>query len=411
MKMSSCEVAVIGAGPYGLAATAHLKSAGLETWTFGQTMDFWQKNMPTGMLLRSPWDASHIADPHRVLTLNAYEKNRNVSLSRPVPLEDFVQYGQWFQRQVVPDLDTRRVHRIERRSAGFRLVMSDNDCVEARRVVIAAGIAPFARRPPVFGDISPALVSHSSDHADLKRFTGSNVMVIGGGQSAIETAALLDEAGANVELVMRSPAVRWLRRSAFFHNKYNPFRRLLYHRTDVGPAVVSQLVSRPHLLRRFPASLQRKIATRSIRPAGAAWLVPRVGGVEITTGLSVVSATSGDSHVRLAFNDGSTRSVDHVILGTGFSVDVSRYEFLGPLARSLALVNGYPALGDGFESSVPGLHFIGAPAAWSFGPLMRFVSGTEFAGRTLMRSLARGRVRHQSEENSQWVALAKSQGQ
>src|SRR5436853_576123 len=111
MKTSSCEVAVIGAGPYGLAATAHLKSAGLETWTFGQTMDFWQKNMPAGMLLRSPWDASHIADPNQVLTLNEYEKNKGVSLSRPVPLKDFVQYGQWFQRQVAPELDTRRVQR------------------------------------------------------------------------------------------------------------------------------------------------------------------------------------------------------------------------------------------------------------------------------------------------------------
>jgi lysine/ornithine N-monooxygenase len=411
MKMSSCEVAVIGAGPYGLAATAHLKSAGLETWTFGQTMDFWQKNMPTGMLLRSPWDASHIADPHRALTLNAYEKNRGVHLSRPVPLEDFVQYGQWFQRQVVPDLDTRRVQRIERGSAGFRLVISDNESIQARHVVIAAGIAPFARRPAVFGEISRTLVSHSSDHSDFKRFAGKQVVIIGGGQSAIESAALLDEAGANVELMMRSQFVRWLRRSALFHNRYNPFRRLLYHRTDVGPAIVSQIVSRPHLLRRLPASLQRKIAERSIRPAGAAWLVPRVRGVRITTGCTVVSATATDSRVRLALSDGSARSVDHVILGTGFSVDVSRYEFLGPLARSLSLVNGYPALGDGFESSVPGLHFIGAPAAWSFGPLMRFVSGTEFAGRTLMRALARGRVHQVSEDNSQWVALAKSQGQ
>jgi hypothetical protein len=125
----------------------------------------------------------------------------------------------------------------------------------------------------------------------------------------------------------------------------------------------------------------------------------------------VVSATASDSHVRLALSDGTSRFVDHVMLGTGFSVDVSRYEFLGSLARSLDLINGYPALGDGFQSSVPGLHFVGAPAAWSFGPLMRFVSGTEFAGRTLMRSLGHGRVHQVSEDNSQWVALAKSQGQ
>src|SRR2546427_8342950 len=130
MKMSSCQVAVIGAGPYGLAASAHLRSAGLETLTFGQPMDFWQKQMPAGMLLRSPWDASHIADPNNALTLNEYEKARGIRLSRPIPLENFVQYGLWFQRQVAPDLNTRRVQRLEQRPGGFRLVMTEGDSID-----------------------------------------------------------------------------------------------------------------------------------------------------------------------------------------------------------------------------------------------------------------------------------------
>jgi hypothetical protein len=46
-------------------------------------------------------------------------------------------------------------------------------------------------------------------------------------------------------------------------------------------------------------------------------------------------------------------------------------------------VNGYPLLRPGMESSVPGLHFVGAPAAWSFGPIMRFVSGGWYTGRAL----------------------------
>jgi hypothetical protein len=46
-------------------------------------------------------------------------------------------------------------------------------------------------------------------------------------------------------------------------------------------------------------------------------------------------------------------------------------------------VGGYPILGRGFESSIPGLHFLGAPAAWSFGPTMRFVSGSWYAARQL----------------------------
>ena len=410
MKMSNCEVAVIGAGPYGLAATAHLRSAGIETWTFGECMGFWQNQMPAGMLLRSPWDASHIADPNHRLTLDDYEKARGVRLSRPVPLNDFIEYGRWFQREVVPDLDARRVQQIQRTSAGFKLIIAGGETIEAQRVVIAAGIGPFARRPSLFSATPQSLASHSSDHRDLSCFRGRRVIVVGGGQSAIESAALLHENEADVELILRRPTVRWLRRSALFHSRYNPFRRLLYHRTDVGPALLSQLVSRPDWLRRLPLGLQQKAAERSIRPAGAAWLVPRVEGVRITTGRNVKTAQPEDNQISITLDDGSVREVDHVLLGTGYRVSVSQYAFLSPeITQSLSQVDGYPQLDRGFESSIPGLYFVGAPAAWSFGPLMRFVSGTEFAGRALARAMAGKRAARLSSEKVQWVRVAKSQ--
>ena len=190
----------------------------------------------------------------------------------------------------------------------------------------------------------------------------------------------------------------------------NPFRRLLYHRTDVGPALLSQLVSRPDWLRRLPLGLQQKAAERSIRPAGAAWLVPRVEGVRITTGRNVKTAQPEDNQISITLDDGSVREVDHVLLGTGYRVSVSQYAFLSPeITQSLSQVDGYPQLDRGFESSIPGLYFVGAPAAWSFGPLMRFVSGTEFAGRALARAMAGKRAARLSTEKVQWVRVAKSQ--
>jgi hypothetical protein len=57
------------------------------------------------------------------------------------------------------------------------------------------------------------------------------------------------------------------------------------------------------------------------------------------------------------------------------------------LVRSLRLVDGYPVLTAGFEASLPGLHFVGASAARSFGPLMRFVAGTGYAARALTRGI------------------------
>ena len=99
---SDCEVAIIGAGPYGLAAAAHLRAAGVEARIFGRPMEFWRERMPTGMLLRSSWSASHISDPYGRFTLEAFEKAGGVRLPRPIPLGQFVDYGVWFQRQAVP---------------------------------------------------------------------------------------------------------------------------------------------------------------------------------------------------------------------------------------------------------------------------------------------------------------------
>src|SRR2546430_9813228 len=94
----SHQVAIIGAGPYGLAAAAHLRAAKIETRVFGETMEFWAKQMPEGMIVRSIWEACHISDPHRALTMDAYTSAERVRIPQPVPLSDFINYGRWFQR-------------------------------------------------------------------------------------------------------------------------------------------------------------------------------------------------------------------------------------------------------------------------------------------------------------------------
>jgi cation diffusion facilitator CzcD-associated flavoprotein CzcO len=398
MRTSRSQVAIIGAGPYGLAAAAHLRAACIETQVFGKAMEFWENQMPEGMLLRSSWGASRISDPHGSLTLDTYQSEHNVKLEAPVPLDGFIKYGRWFQRQVVPDLDGRRVSRVETHSnasvqtapGGFRLTLEDGESLEAKRVVVAGGIAPFAWRPPQFDKLPPSLASHSADHRDLGRFAGQQVVVVGGGQSAMESAVLLSENGADVELIMRTPKVRWLRRSNLLHHQPEPLRRLLYPPTDVGPPVLNLMVAAPDFFRRLPRALQTRWAYRAIRPAASGWLMPRSGKVRITTGHEVTSAAPAGERLRLTLSNGTERRVDHVLCATGYHVDISRYSFLAPeLVQSLRRVNGYPMLRDGFESSVPGLHFLGAPSAWSFGPLMRFVSGTWYTGGELTRRITR----------------------
>jgi hypothetical protein len=106
---------------------------------------------------------------------------------------------------------------------------------------------------------------------------------------------------------------------------------------------------------------------------------------EETVAGDVHSIASGDK-INLKLSNGSERTVDHVIVATGYTVDIARYSFLSPaIKQSLKTVSGYPVLQRGLESSVPGLHFVGKPAAWSFGPLLNFVSGMHFAGAEILK--------------------------
>jgi hypothetical protein len=380
----SCDVAVVGAGPYGLAAASHLLSVpGLTVRVFGEPMSFWQRQMPLGMLLRSPREASHISDPAGALTLDRYEASIGVEPTRPVPLERFVDYGHWFQREAVPEIDARRVVRVHGAPGGLRLELEDGAWVTAQRVVLAGGIAPFAWKPPEFAGLSSDLASHASEHADLSGFNGASVIVVGGGQSALESAALLRESGADVRVLVRAPHVNWLVRSSRLH-RLGFLRRLLYAPADIGPAGVSWLVASPRWFKRLPVDMQVPLAQRSIRPAASGWLVPRLEPVPIELGRAVVAATSSASGVELELDNGERRRADRVLLGTGYRIDVSRLELLAPeVRRTLELHDGYPVLDRFFQSSIPGLHFVGAPAAWSFGPLMRFVAGTGFAARAV----------------------------
>lgn len=389
--MDETQVAVVGAGPHGLAAAAHLARAGVEARTFGEPMDFWQ-TMPRGMLLRSNWTATSIAEYDGPLSLTSYCTSTGTDLHLPIPLDSFVDYGMWVQRRAAPEVDRRRITTIEKQGPGFRLTFADGDQMTARRVAVAAGIAPFTNRPRVLGHLPGELASHTADHRDLSRFAGQEVLVVGGGQSALESAALMSEAGASVEVVVRAPRINWLH-GGKYHRKLGRMAPLVYAPTDVGPMFLSRVVAVPDLFRRFPRSLQRPMAYRAIRPAGAAWLRPRLVDVAIRLGRSVLAAEVRGERVQVWLDDGSSRTVDHVLCGTGYRVDVARYPFLsGDLVRGLRQVDGYPVLGPGMESSVRGLHFLGAPAAHSFGPIMRFVAGGWYGAESLTRTVGGQRV-------------------
>lgn len=383
-----CQFTVIGAGPYGMAAASHLSAAGIDVRIFGKPMDFWKNHMPEGMLLRSPWSGSNISDPRKSLTLDCFEQALSLRLERHMPVSDFVRYGQWFQQQELPHLDQRSISTVERGAEGYKITLNDGESFYSRNVMVATGIGSFAHRPAPFDTLPMELASHSSDpvNRDLARFAGKRVAVIGAGQSAIESAALLSEGGSEVEVVARQPDLRWLNTRPFLEwvmeSKLYPFKAP----GKIGPIGLNWLLENPSLFTLASRKMQDKMTYRAIRPAASSWLKPRTEKVTMTTGRRVASAEERNGQIHLKLDDGGQRSFDHVLLGTGYKIDVARYAFLAAdLMRQVRTVNGYPILNRGFESTHPGLYFVGATAAYSFGPFLRFVAGTGFAAATLSR--------------------------
>jgi thioredoxin reductase len=388
------EVAVIGAGPYGLSAAAHLKSRGRDVRVFGEPMEFWSKKMPVGMLLRSPRVASNISDPDHAYTLGAYEASTRIPPATPLPLSTFVEYGRWFRHHLGSALDQRTVARVEQDSGTFLLAMEDGETICAPRVVVATGIGPFRKKPAVFKNLPPLRVSHCYEDRDVKRFAGKRVVVIGAGQSSLESAALLHEAGAEVELIVRRDSLRWIGKHKWLH-QMGPISKMFYSEHDVGPIGISRLVAYPRLVSCIPLKIRDKIRTRAVKPGGSQWLPARLAAVRVTTGRSVSRARTVGDEVALTLDDGTERRAEHVLLGTGYQVDLTRYDFLpADLTGKVQQFDGYPKLSRGFQSSVPGLHFIGATAARSFGPLLYFVAGTEFASRHLVSQICKSSSRN-----------------
>lgn len=381
-KSVDCELTIVGAGPYGMSAASHLLDAGVEPRVYGKPMEFWDRNLPPGMILRSPRAASTISDPQARFTLEAYETAKNLTPEKRVSRELFVNYGKWFESHLSAQLDRRNVTRVERPNGHFRITLEDGSQFSSARVVVAAGIGSFKKTPHPFNKLREELVSHCYDGRGLKTL-GNRVAVIGAGQSALESAALLHEAGVEVEVVARCAQLRWIGMHKRLH-ELGLISKALYSKHDVGPIGISRLVAYPGLVRRIPLSLRDRIRIRAVKPAGAPWLIPRLEGVAITTGRSVMEAAEVQGKVQLTLDDGTKREVDHVLLGTGYQADLSQYKFLGgELLKQIRTLDGYPDVRGGFTSSVPGLHFIGAAAARTFGPLLYFIAGTEFTSREL----------------------------
>ncbi len=390
---ASTDVVVIGAGPYGLSIAAHLSARGVRHRVFGPPMSAWRSNMPSGMFLKSPGRASNLSDPTGFHTLREYcrQTGRDYSdAERPISRDLFADYGDWFQKNLVPALDTRHVLGCERIHDTFHLQIEGGDTLAAKSVIISSGYIASAHVPAGLKGLPGDLVSHSSEHASLARFRNRDVVVIGAGQSALESAALLREAGARPTLVARSD-ILWGGPEPTDRSWLDRLRR---PRTALGFGWRYAFYEHPSLaFHDLPLSFRKSQVDTSLGPLGAWWLRERVSGkLPLHPGWRLHKATPRSGRIVLNFRrfDGALDlSADHVIAATGYRVSPDAFPFLSPdLKRSVVWDHGYPRLSRHFESSVPGLHFIGVASAYAFGPAMRFVAGAPLTALRLSAYLA-----------------------
>ena len=389
------ETAIIGAGPYGLSIAAHLRRHGIPFRIFGRPMDTWRNHMPAGMMLKSDGFASNLFDPENAYTLKQFCTEQGIPYADtgvPVSLDTFGAYGLAFRDRMVPELEEKQVEWVERIADGFAVRLEGGETVTARNALLAVGITHFNFIPDKLSGLPEQYVTHSASHREVEPFRGRSVAVIGAGASALDLAGLLHGAGAKVQIISRSPELK-------FHSGPSGKPRTLWQTlrhpgSGLGPGWRSRFFANaPWAFHFLPESLRLEVVQRALGPSGGYFIKNKVvGKVPLLLGYNIDGADikDGNVHLSLRSHDGSVRSVEfeHVIAATGYVVDVDRLKFLSPEIRSqVKTTKGSPVLSSSFESSVPGLYFVGVAAASSFGPVMRFAYGAGFAARRLTEAL------------------------
>ena len=393
--MNTCDTVIVGAGPYGLSIAANLRAKGVDFRIFGKPMHTWQTQMPKGMKLKSEGFASSLDDPDSAFTLAEYSRQQGLpyaDVGLPVPLATFTAYGLEFQKRYAPNLENKLVVSVKQAPVGFEVRLEDGEVLAARRVVLAIGITHYAYVPPELARLPEEFITHSSQHHELEHFKGRDVAVIGAGASAVDIAALLYEAGATVQLIARKPKIR-------FHDPAQvprPWKdRIEAPLTGIGAGWNLVFLTRaPGLFRLMPEQYRLNAVKRILGPAPG-WFVKQqvVGKVPLNLDVTITQTSVQNRRVSLQLKEKSgaqrTITADHVIAATGYRVDLERLTFLEPeVQASIRAVERTPVLSANFESSVPGLYFVGVSAANAFGPLLRFAYGARFTARRIGKHLA-----------------------
>ena len=379
MKAERTPLLIIGAGPFGLAMAAEAGELGIPHVLVGEPMSFWRRHMPAGMLLRSACDWHF--DPSGSATLARFLETRGQTPSEvePLALDLYLEYADWFAETKGIRVRPARVVRLDQRDRGLVAALDDGTTMTTERVLLALGYAPFAHVPDELSALVPAeRSSHSCDFVAPDRYAGQRILVVGGRQSALESAALLAEAGASAVHVCHRHETPVFARSDWswieptldrIENEPDWYRRLSEAERDA-------------LNDRFMAEGRLKLEP---------WLGPRLDRREIIlrprTRIVGCERRGDDLLVRL--DAGDRFAVDHVLYATGYRVDLRRVGFLGAgnLLPRIERRDGFPLLDGSLQSTLPGLFLTSLPATRDFGLFFGFTVAVRASARMIGRAI------------------------
>ena len=384
--MRSVELLIVGAGLFGLSMAAQAQQSGIDYLIVGKPMDFWRSHMPAGMFLRSACDW-HL-DPAGIHTIEAFAANRGQTPAdvEPLSLDFYLDYTRWFREQKGLKIEPVFVERLDRAGDGFRAQMENGETIAAANVVLALGFANFAHIPAGLASLLPAgRYAHSKDLVDFVPLAGQRLLIVGGRQSAFESAALLQEAGAaHVHLCYRHPTPR-------------------FEPSDWGRAnrIVAGLVDNPTWFRDLSdeekADINHWFWTEG-RLKLEPWLWPRLDHSEITlwpeSQLAGCVACADDS-LAITLDSGAGFAVDQVLFATGYQVEMERVPLLaaGNLLAELATVNGSSCLDEYMQTNIPGLFVTSIPAMQDFGLFFGFTISARLSAQLMGRGIQQRRLK------------------
>ncbi|MBV8979218.1 MAG: NAD(P)/FAD-dependent oxidoreductase [Alphaproteobacteria bacterium] len=383
----STDVAIVGAGPHGLSLAAHLAAKGVNFRIFGKPMTTWSQRMPKNMILKSDGFATNLSAPAPDSTLKAWSRRKGLAYADqglPIPLDNFLAYADWFQKRYVPSVEPVDVAGVTQQGEDFRLTLESGETLIARSVVLAVGITWFEHLPEILSALPAALRSHSAAHRDVAQFKGKDVAVIGAGSSAVDLAWLLHQQGAKPHIVARAAGIEY--NKVPDASDESLLGRIQRPASGIGRGWRSLFCAEaPLLFYRLPQALKRRAIDSHMHPAAGWFMREKVEGViPMSLGCTVAGAKAENGRVllRLAGAQGKSERLDcdHVIAATGYRMDMRRLPFLPQsLVARIAEADGTPILSDSFETPIPKLYAVGPAALETFGPLMRFMVGAEFA--------------------------------